>query len=128
MPEDTNLDWLLQLSNNIVTYRARYSARPEWLPVLDLILLDDKNPNAVTFQIMGLIKYISEISRIHASFNYEKELANCLSNLQSFDVDTVFSHQSAPLIAWLENTYAVSEQLSDQLSLRFFSYTDTYTT
>jgi len=126
MPEDSNLDWLLQLTNNIVTYRARYSARPEWLPVLDLILLDDKNPNAVIFQLTGLIKYISEISRVHSTFSYEQDLAKCLTKLQSIDVDGAFCHHSETLIDWLEDTYTISEQLSDQLSLRFFSYTDTY--
>ena len=32
----SGLTWLLRLSDSIVTYRSRYMARPEWLPVLDL--------------------------------------------------------------------------------------------
>ena len=32
---------------------ARYMARPEWLPVLDLLILDEANPRSVAFQLMG---------------------------------------------------------------------------
>ena len=31
------LDWLLELADSSVTYRSRYLAAPEWLPVLDMV-------------------------------------------------------------------------------------------
>ncbi len=47
MPANSGLEWLLELGDSIITYRARYVARPEWLAALDLLLLDESNPRAV---------------------------------------------------------------------------------
>jgi uncharacterized alpha-E superfamily protein len=44
------LEWLLELSDSIITYRSRYSRAPELLPVLDLLVFDDSNPHGVIFQ------------------------------------------------------------------------------
>ncbi|MDE2298937.1 MAG: circularly permuted type 2 ATP-grasp protein, partial [Burkholderiales bacterium] len=35
------IDWLLELTDSIGTYRSRYLVAPEWLPVLDLLLRDE---------------------------------------------------------------------------------------
>src|SRR3954467_3911806 len=35
------LDWLLEFADSTVTYRSRYLVRPEWLPVLDMVLRDE---------------------------------------------------------------------------------------
>ncbi|HTP95772.1 MAG TPA: circularly permuted type 2 ATP-grasp protein, partial [Burkholderiales bacterium] len=40
-PHDDRLEWLLELADSIITYRSRYQARPEWLPVLDLLVRDE---------------------------------------------------------------------------------------
>ncbi len=48
-----------------------------------------------------------------------------LHSLLAFDVDVVLTHNSPQLIKWLNETYQVSITVSDQLSLRFFSYSGT---
>jgi uncharacterized alpha-E superfamily protein len=128
MPAESNLDWLLELTDSIVTYRARYSAQPEWLPVLDLLLMDDNNPNSMSFQLKGLIKYLAEISRSYL----QGEPANCLeasvarqmASLQALDPDLTLYHGSAVLLSWLADTYRASVELSEVVSLRFFSYSN----
>ncbi len=52
------LSWLLRLSDSIVTYRARYMTSPEWLPVLDLVVLDASNPRSVLFSARGVLQYL----------------------------------------------------------------------
>lgn len=42
-----SLEWLLELSDSIITYRSRYSRQPELLPVIDLLVFDDSNPHGV---------------------------------------------------------------------------------
>jgi uncharacterized circularly permuted ATP-grasp superfamily protein/uncharacterized alpha-E superfamily protein len=128
MPAESNLDWLLQVSNNLVTYRARYSAQPEWLPVLDLVLMDENNPNAMIFQLKGLVKYLSEISANYNGGGNEGMLMERLESLKSLDPDLSLYHGSTALLTWLGDTYKVCTQLSDQLTLRFFSYTSAHTT
>jgi uncharacterized alpha-E superfamily protein len=53
---EDSLEWLLEAANSIVTFRARYRAAPELLPVLHLVVLDGSNPHAVVFQIHDLLK------------------------------------------------------------------------
>lgn len=121
MPPESNLDWLLELTDSIVTYRARYSAQPEWLPVLDLILMDEHNPNSVIFQLKGLIKYLAEISVNYGDGN-EALLITQLDSLKALDPDLTLYHGSAVLMQWLQQTYDQSIIISDKLTLRFFTY------
>jgi uncharacterized circularly permuted ATP-grasp superfamily protein/uncharacterized alpha-E superfamily protein len=128
MPGHGNLDWVLQLSNNIVTYRSRYSAQPEWLPVLDLAILEEHNPNSLMFQITGLVKYLEEISANYSGCGFEAALVERMQALKSLDVDQTFYSGSQSLITWLDDTYLTTVSLSDKLSLRFFSYTSAHAT
>lgn len=123
MPAHGNLEWLLQVTNNLVTYRARYAAQPEWLPVLDLLLMDENNPNAVVFQIKGLVKYLEEMDAKDQAGDMSMELSGCRQNLLLLDIDQSLAAGNAQMDAWLNHTYQVTQQLSDRLGLRFFSYT-----
>jgi uncharacterized alpha-E superfamily protein len=67
MDENGNLDWLLELSDSIITYRARYRAQPEWLPVLDLLLRDETNPRSILFQINGILGALNKIAKTHGA-------------------------------------------------------------
>jgi uncharacterized circularly permuted ATP-grasp superfamily protein/uncharacterized alpha-E superfamily protein len=122
MPQHSNLEWLLQVTNNLVTYRARYASQPEWLPVLDLLLMDGNNPNAIVFQIKGLVKYLEEMDAHDNAGGIAAELKACWQALLQLDPDTCFMQGSPELSAWLNHTYEVTLTLSDRLSLRFFSY------
>src|SRR6202008_2911468 len=62
MSPDGGLDWLLELSDSIVTYRSRYMSQPEWQRALDLLLVDQSNPRSLMFQIKGLIKYLKKLA------------------------------------------------------------------
>lgn len=126
MPPHSNLEWLLQVSNNLVTYRARYAAQPEWLPVLDLLLTDAHNPNSVAFQIKGLVKYLQEMQAQDAIGDMASALNTSWQSLLALDPDQAFSPGNAMLAAWLDEAYQLTLNLSDRLSLRFFSYTSTH--
>ena len=123
MPVESNLEWLLSLTDSIVTYRARYSAQPEWLPVLDLILMDENNPNSMIFQLKGLVKYLAEMSNGDNGERHERGLAECLASLTALNPDLALYHGSNQLLTWLSDTFQVSVKTSDALSLRYFSVT-----
>ncbi len=48
------LEWLLELGNSGITYRSRYLASPQLVPVLDLLLLHEQNPHSLRFQLQAL--------------------------------------------------------------------------
>jgi uncharacterized alpha-E superfamily protein len=52
------LEWLLDLSDSIITYRARYLRQPEWLAVAELLLFDGRNPRSAAFQLAKLAKHV----------------------------------------------------------------------
>ena len=62
MPEDPALlEWLLDLSDSIITYRARYMGQAEWIAVADLLLFDGRNPRSAAFQLAKLAKHVPQL-------------------------------------------------------------------
>ena len=122
MPANGNLDWLLELSDCIITYRARYRAQPEWLPVLDLLLRDESNTRSILFQLEGVLKSLREISLTYGPCG-EQELALLRNELVSLAPDTDLYCGNAQLIDLLRRIRVASAQMSQQVSVQFFSYT-----
>ena len=114
------LDWLLELADSSVTYRSRYLVAAEWLPVLDLLVRDEANPRSLAFQTKGLTDYIGKLEFSHGRFASDV-LAPChaaLSNLSAADL----SPESPVLASVLDQLQRAAYQMSDELTLKFFSH------
>ncbi len=122
MDENGSLDWLLELSDSIITYRARYRAQPEWLPVLDLLLRDETNPRSILFQIDGILGALNKIALSYGACGQDL-LAPSREALVALDPATDFSHGNASLSALLQRIQQASAALSEQIGVQFFSYT-----
>ena len=127
MEANGNLDWLLELSDSIITYRARYRAQPEWLPVLDMLLLDESNPRSILFQLDGILKSLKKIALAYGSFG-EKQLAPLKDELLALAPDTNLYSGNAHLIDLLSRIQVASAVVSEQISVQFFSYTGNHQT
>ena len=124
MPDDGNLEWLLEITDSIVTYRARYMAQPEWLPVLDLLLLDDSNPRSLIFQLNGLIKFLPRLTSSDGQdIGGATRIADLRTELLELDPQLHLRLGSNALLQLLQNCNAVGFNVSEQLGQRFFSYT-----
>ena len=123
MDANGNLDWLLELSDSIVTYRARYRAQPEWLPVLDLLLMDETNPRSILFQVSGIVKSLRKIALTYGACG-EERLVPFRDELLALAPETDLYCGNAQLIDLLQRIQVASEAMSEQISLQFFSYTD----
>ena len=117
-----SLDWLLELSDSIVTYRARYRAQPEWLPVLDLLLLDESNPRSILFQLDGIVQSLKKIARTYGPCG-EEQLTPLKDELLALAPDTDLYCGNARLIDLLSRIQVASEAMSEHISVQFFSYT-----
>jgi uncharacterized circularly permuted ATP-grasp superfamily protein/uncharacterized alpha-E superfamily protein len=122
MSSNSRLDWLLELSDSAVTYRARYRAQPEWLPVLDLLLLDESNPRSIVFQLGGIVQSLDKIKRSYGSFG-DNQLATLKEEVFSLVPDTDFYCGNTRLINLLSRIQIASEEISESISVQFFSYT-----
>ncbi len=122
MDANGNLDWLLDLSDSIVTYRSRYRAQPEWLPVLDLLLLDKSNPRSVLFQIDGILKGLAVLAPSYGPCGQDRFMP-LKEDLLALVPDTDLYCGNVRLIDLLGRIKSASEALSEQISVQFFSYT-----
>ena len=125
-PADADLGWVLELADSSVTYRSRYMARPQWLPVLDLLVSDVHNPRSIYFQLKGLADFVG---RIMDAFGLEdagegvtERLDAAVLSLETIDPGADLRHGSARLAQLLQEWHDASSRLSEQLGLRFFSH------
>jgi uncharacterized alpha-E superfamily protein len=126
------LDWLLELGNSSITYRSRYLALPQLIPVLDLLLLDEQNPHAVLFQLKLVTR---SVKRLNDDFGVPQDnsLAVLRQRLAAFDLgcleNGLFGQSSVKaalhgLADLLQSIGDTSGQVSDRLALRHFAHVD----
>ena len=114
------LDWLLEYCDSSVTYRSRYLALPEWMPVLDLLLRDEANPRSVAFQVKGLVEYIDKLELSHGRFASDV-LAPAQAALRGLQPEDL--HPESPAVAEvLAQLHRVAFAVSDEMTLKFFSH------
>jgi len=61
LPEEGQLELLLEFADSTMTYRARYHAAPQLPAVLDLLLCDETNPRSAVYQILMLSEHIERL-------------------------------------------------------------------
>jgi len=120
-PPEMDLTWLLRLADSIITYRARYMARPEWLPVLDLLIRDEANPRSIAFQVNGLRDYGRKLTDLFGDFG-DEHFHGALRELLQVDAATEFQPGNERLLARLDAWQAAAFRHGEQLGLRFFSH------
>ncbi|MBP5986312.1 MAG: circularly permuted type 2 ATP-grasp protein [Azonexus sp.] len=125
-----SLEWLLELTDSIITYRSRYSRLPELLPVIDLLVFDDSNPHGVVFQASVLARYLDRMAR-ELGADFEGDLAGALERLRGFSLEKLehlqFSNcrECEPceeLATLLRELDQAAVQLSDWLGMRYFTH------
>jgi len=122
MHTDSSLEWLLELSDSIVTYRSRYMSQPEWVRVLDLLVLDDSNPRSIMFQLKGLLKYLRKLANSYGAFG-EQTLMPLMKELSILSPQQDLFCGNRRLIELIGRINLASHALSEQIGVRFFSYT-----
>ncbi len=115
------LSWLLRLADSIVTYRARYMTSPEWLPVLDLVLLDASNPRSVLFQARGVKKYLEVLESSYGVPCGADLFTPHIRFLETMDRDRHLRPESVELRSAVSGLRAAAMNLNDELTQRFFN-------
>jgi uncharacterized circularly permuted ATP-grasp superfamily protein/uncharacterized alpha-E superfamily protein len=130
--DQAGLEWLLELGNSSITYRSRYLAVAQLIPVLDLLLLDEQNPHAVLFQLKLVARTLKRLNDDFAAPR-ETALPELVMRLSRFDLrcleNPLFGESSLRaaldgLADLLQEVADVSGQVSDRLALRHFAHVD----
>jgi uncharacterized alpha-E superfamily protein len=116
------LEWLLDLSDSVLTYRARYRRVPDWPSVTELLVFDQTNPRSLAFQLGKLAKHVgllpdAGMAVLLAALTRAAAVPGAAEAAQG----ELFDHE-APLVEYLGTCRALALQLSDGLSLRYFSH------
>ncbi len=130
--DQVGLEWLLELGNSSITYRSRYMAVPQLIPVLDLLLLDEQNPHAVLFQLRLVVR---SLSRLNEDFGAPREVGLTLlaEQLEAFNLGSLenqlFGVTSLRavidgLVVLLGKVSEAAGHASDRLALRHFAHVD----
>ncbi|BBO91494.1 circularly permuted type 2 ATP-grasp protein [Desulfosarcina ovata] len=63
MDSSSALEALLEVSDSIMTYRARYRTAFQLAPVMDLLVVDESNPKSLAFQCSRIAGHVEELPR-----------------------------------------------------------------
>ncbi|NOS68323.1 MAG: circularly permuted type 2 ATP-grasp protein [Verrucomicrobia bacterium] len=89
LPQSENpsvLEAILEVVDNSITFRSRYNLLPHAPAVFDLVLLDDKNPRSVLFQINQLAKHFRHLPQEREGADSGKNiLQECAARLNRTD-------------------------------------------
>jgi uncharacterized alpha-E superfamily protein len=128
------LEAVLEVADSSITFRSRYNLLPHLPAVFDLVLLDDKNPRSVLFQIQRLVKHFERLPRDRETTTGtgKQILAGCLARLQQMDAREL----AGPRESWLEGklsqgiTETLEElpRLSDAIAADYFAHSAIFRT
>ncbi len=62
-PPGNDLEALLEVADNTITYHTRYRTTFHMEPIVDLLLLDELNPKSVGFQLASLFDHVETLPR-----------------------------------------------------------------
>jgi uncharacterized alpha-E superfamily protein len=118
---NSGLTWLLELCDSVITYRSRYMAQPEWLPVMDLVIRDETNPRSLMFQALGIRDYMAKLEQLHGRCGKEVFDAG-IELIRDLDLDAEYHPDSPRLLEALQLFTQASYDLNAQLTTRFFNH------
>ena len=121
------LEAVLEVADSSITYRSRYNLLPQLAAVADLILLDDKNPRAVLFQIQQLVQHFERLPQERNSAGREI-LNNCLARLERGDTRELAGlHEGLPASKTgrlIQQTLRDLPKLSDAIAASYFAHSE----
>ncbi len=128
------LEAVLEVADSSITFRSRYNLLPHLPAVFDLVLLDDRNPRSVLFQINQLAQHFEHLPRDRESMagSGKQILADCLARLNQTDAREL----AGPREGWADGrlSHAIAEtlgdlpRLSDAITADYFAHSTIFRT
>ena len=124
----STLEALLEISDSIMTYRARYRTAFQIAPVMDLLLVDESNPKSLAFQIAQLAAHVDHLPRLserrYASPE-ERTVLGMLTDVRLLDLAGLTCSQdgvdNAPLSTFLESMEEGLKAFGQQITAHFLT-------
>ncbi len=125
--EERPLELIIALADSVITYRARYQHRFEWLPTTDLLIFDDDNPRSlarINYKIAMTLKKLPGASEsLMQLFN---DIRHPPSGLGLHSLQSPISKEAIEvLVAWLKDLKNVAKELSVRVGTQYFRLSET---
>jgi uncharacterized alpha-E superfamily protein len=114
--QSDDLGALLDLCDSQIVYRSRYLTGPMLVPVIDLVLLDPRNPRSLLFQLSEIAEHLTALPSLNEHGVPERplrETRSMLAELDSLEAENI----TETLLQGFESRLLA---LSDALSQRYF--------
>lgn len=130
-PESENpsvLEAILEVVDSSITFKSRYNLLATVPAVFDLVLLDDKNPRSVLFQINQLAKHFRHLpqEREVATDTGKNVLAECLARLERMDARELANKPetwiNSDLSKTIRQTLRDLPKISDAIAASYFAH------
>lgn len=122
------LEAVLEVADSGITFRSRYNLLPTVPPVFDLVLLDDKNPRSVLFQIRQLAKHFEHLPRDRESapVSGKSIVAKCLARLNQTDARELATDSltwpNSGVDSVIAEVLQTLPKLSDAIAANYFAH------
>jgi uncharacterized circularly permuted ATP-grasp superfamily protein/uncharacterized alpha-E superfamily protein len=132
-PEAENpslLEAVLEVVDSSITFRSRYNLVATLPAVFDLVLLDDKNPRSVLFQVNQLAKHFEKLpkEREDAPGSGKNILAKCVKRLNQADARELAGAGgdwlNSDVSAGIRETLQMLPKLSDAIAASYFAHAE----
>ncbi len=129
--ENLMMESVLLTTENIITYRRRYRSYIARDTVIDLVLMDDRNPRALIFQLDRIQAHITDLPRERNGYRVRPEERLALeasTRLRLSDTAQLCRRDTATeryphLGALLDGIRGLMEQVSEAISHAYFVHT-----
>jgi uncharacterized circularly permuted ATP-grasp superfamily protein/uncharacterized alpha-E superfamily protein len=125
------LEAVLEVADSSITYRSRYSLLPQLAAVFDLILLDDKNPRSVYFQIHQLLQHFERLPQEREAGrpgSVRGILNDCAARLEQSDTRELAGLANdlpgSKVGRVIQQTLRDLPKISDAIAANFFAHSD----
>lgn len=116
------LEWLLDVSDATIAYRARYRALPEWAATADLLVHDETNPRSAAWLLTHLVEHTSRLPEPGP------DLVGLVGDIRSAARRAADARRgdlfrpAGSIAGFLALTRDLAFRLSDGLALRYFRH------
>jgi uncharacterized alpha-E superfamily protein len=125
---DAMLGPLLEVCDSAMTYRRCYHARPQFAPLLDLLLADETNPRSLTWQLQRLSRHAAKLprdGREGSDLGEKVQVDALLSQLASVNFERftdVGANTPEPVVRLCDEQTAGLDTLAETIAQHYFAH------
>ncbi|MDX2129476.1 MAG: circularly permuted type 2 ATP-grasp protein [Chloroherpetonaceae bacterium] len=128
--EESKMEAALTLQGSLVAYKRKFRSVLSLEIIFDLLIIDEKNPRSILFQISELVQHLKSLPFVNADSKFkdiDSLLLRLFTELRSINskklIETEFSNWRGSFWEFILSIEKNIRELSDALSRNYFTHT-----